>query len=247
MGLDEAIVAMNRVSEAGPKDGFWPVVFVGGCNLRCPYCLNAKVAGDPSSFAAIPMDEALRTLDSWQEDGVMVSGGEPLANPDVFELLVGLGRGGRKVGVSTNGSFPEVLSKAIADNLLSFVALDCKFAPVFDVPTLMTKPMILGGDPEYPIGVAKSLWVVREWHKRRQSAQSEVRTTLYPPLVGEEDILAIGGLVHPKSRWVLQQYRKTSGFCGAATPADPYPEAEVERLLAVAKANCEAPVEVRWP
>jgi pyruvate formate lyase activating enzyme len=246
--VDDAVVAINRISEGGPPGRFWPVVFVGGCNLRCPYCLNVSIADESRSPRPMPLSDALRVLDAWGEEGVMVSGGEPLSQPSCLDLIARLQSGGRKVGVSTNGTFPGVVGKALSLGLLSFVAVDCKFSPLTDDVDGDAKAAIVGGRcPETQGNMAETLWIIRAWHDKRSYAMSEVRTTLYPPLVDQASIEVIGRLVHPKSRWILQQYRRNSGFDGKVNPVEPYPEGKVDELLEVARRHCAAPVEVRWP
>jgi pyruvate-formate lyase-activating enzyme len=38
------IVGMNMVAEAGYPNVVCPVIFLSGCNLRCPYCLNSSIS-----------------------------------------------------------------------------------------------------------------------------------------------------------------------------------------------------------
>jgi pyruvate formate lyase activating enzyme len=250
MPANDRIVAMNRIAEAGFPDHIWPVVFVAGCNLRCPYCLNASIVEPKPGTAFIPFDDVVKQLDEWGEDGVTVSGGECcMGEGQMVEMAKDFLSRGKKVGIATNGTFPLSLFVLVHDRLASFVGMDCKFSP-FPSEVALSKASIVapGQDPTAIIrDVNESLDVIRHWHDVDKDAKSEIRTTLYPPLVGEQDIVEIAGLVHPKSKWVLQQYRPNLKFDGAGNDIAAYPDEEVERLFGVAKAICKAPVGMRWP
>ena len=82
-------------------------VFTGGCNLRCPFCHNAGLVRTPMA-AADQTDEVLSYLQSRRGilDGVCVTGGEPLLQPDLKEFLLKVKEMGFLVKLDTNGSLP---------------------------------------------------------------------------------------------------------------------------------------------
>ena len=74
----------------------WPgrvacTVFLGGCDLRCPYCHNAELLEGPFP-ETVTQDELLAFLSRRRGllDGVCVTGGEPLLRPDLPELLAAI-------------------------------------------------------------------------------------------------------------------------------------------------------------
>ncbi|HWR97690.1 MAG TPA: anaerobic ribonucleoside-triphosphate reductase activating protein [Candidatus Methanoperedens sp.] len=111
----------------------WPgriaaVLFLGGCNFRCPYCHNAELVLEPHrvpSIALADVLERLRPLRGWV-DGVVVSGGEPTLAPHLSELLGRLRSAGFEIKIDSNGSRPEVLAKLIARRLVQAVEMDVK-------------------------------------------------------------------------------------------------------------------------
>jgi pyruvate formate lyase activating enzyme len=111
----------------------WPgrlaaVVFLGGCNFRCPFCHNAELVLTPHlvpSIALADVLERLRALRGWV-DGVVVSGGEPTLSPRLPELLGRLRSAGFEIKLDTNGSRPEVLAKLFARRLVQAVEMDVK-------------------------------------------------------------------------------------------------------------------------
>jgi 7-carboxy-7-deazaguanine synthase len=81
----------------------WPTVFVRltGCPLRCGYCDTeyAFSGGDWMTF-----DEIADRVASYETRHVCVTGGEPLAQPDVIPLLELLCDRGYQVSLETSGS-----------------------------------------------------------------------------------------------------------------------------------------------
>lgn len=111
----------------------WPgklaaVLFLGGCNFRCPFCHNAELVLAAHAIPSIPLPailERLRPLRGWV-DGVVVSGGEPTLSPRLPELLGRIRAEGFAVKLDTNGSCPEVLARLIGRSLVQAVDMDLK-------------------------------------------------------------------------------------------------------------------------
>ena len=100
------------------------IVFVGGCNLRCWYCHNAEIL-DTKEFLS---DDAIlaRIKDNFLLDGVVISGGEPTLQPDLFEFAGKLRAIGMQVKLDTNGMRPEVVKEGVERGLFDYVAMDVK-------------------------------------------------------------------------------------------------------------------------
>lgn len=80
-----------------------PCTFIrlAGCNLRCSYC------DTPSAYEGgydMTGDALVRTVEEAGLDLVEITGGEPLLQPGVFDLVRVLLDGGRTVLIETNGS-----------------------------------------------------------------------------------------------------------------------------------------------
>lgn len=59
-------------------------------------------------------------------EGVCVSGGEPLLQPDMEEFLKDIKALGFAVKLDTNGSYPEKLEPLLEKRLVDYVAMDIK-------------------------------------------------------------------------------------------------------------------------
>ena len=102
-------------------------VFLGGCDLRCPFCHNAEIL-DMNAPAVMDDKEFLEFLETRRGklDGVAVTGGEPTLRPDLPELLSEIKRLGFKVKLDTTGNHPDMLKRIVAEGLVDYVAMDVK-------------------------------------------------------------------------------------------------------------------------
>lgn len=111
----------------------WPgrsaaVLFLGGCNLRCPTCHNASLAFTPSLNPPLDTEAVLKTLAArgrWL-DGTVVCGGEPTLDPGLPGLVAALRALGLPVKVDTNGMRPEVVAALLAEHPETVFAVDVK-------------------------------------------------------------------------------------------------------------------------
>lgn len=106
-------------------------VFTGGCNLRCPFCHNASLVTGAEGAAQISDGELFSYLEKRRGllDGVCVTGGEPLLQPDLADFLRRVRALGYCVKLDTNGSFPERLRELAGAGLVDYVAMDVKSSP----------------------------------------------------------------------------------------------------------------------
>lgn len=103
-------------------------VFTGGCNFRCPFCHNALLVTELPENPDYTVDEILSFLKkrSGLLDGVAITGGEPLMNPDIADFIKQIRELGYAVKLDTNGSYPDRLKSIVAKGLVDYVAMDIK-------------------------------------------------------------------------------------------------------------------------
>ena len=105
-------------------------VFLDGCNFRCPFCHNSELLG--AGFPPLMEDKELLAFLEKRKgllDGVCITGGEPLIQKELPQLLTQIKAMGYPVKVDTNGSFPEKLAQLIDAGLVDYVAMDIKNSP----------------------------------------------------------------------------------------------------------------------
>ncbi len=100
------------------------MVFVSGCNMRCWYCHNAAILDTTELLD----EEAIlvRIKDNFLLDGVVISGGEPTLQPDLFDFAKKIKDMGLEVKLDTNGLRPMVIKEGIERGLFDYVAMDIK-------------------------------------------------------------------------------------------------------------------------
>lgn len=180
----------------------WPgkissIIFLAGCNFRCPFCHNHALVLDPDQYETITWEDIkdrLAGFTGWI-DGIVISGGEPTFHPDLRELIVEIKNTGFLVKLDTNGSNPEMLAELIDSGLVSCVAMDIK-APLNELAYARAT-----GTPGYLKQVLQSLEILK-----KSNIQYLLRTTVVPTLHSEEDIMTIAGQLGDVPDWVLQKF-----------------------------------------
>ncbi|MEO0080083.1 MAG: anaerobic ribonucleoside-triphosphate reductase activating protein [candidate division WOR-3 bacterium] len=201
------------------------VIFLGGCNFNCPFCHNHQVARDDPSLPELSWELISKNLERRQRliDGVVITGGEPLLHPEIFDLCQKL-RGLRlQIKLDTNGSFPYVLKQLIELKLVDYVALDIK-------TRLDDKYSVACGRKVELAPIRRTIRLLLEG-----GLPYEFRTTLVPGLVDPEDLTAIGEAVRSARRFVLQQFVPKDAAVEAYRQKKPYSRASAEAMVAVLK------------
>ncbi len=197
------------------------VLFVRGCNFRCPFCYNPQLVREPEGEG--PSTEEilayLRRRKGWV-DGVVVTGGEPTLYPSLPEFLERIKGEGLKVKLDTNGSNPELLQELLARGLVDYVAMDVK-APLREEAYRRVA------------GVPVSLEAVRRSISLLLSSgiDYEFRTTVVPTLLEEGDLLEIAEEIRGARRYYLQQFRRTPSHVEESfSRLPPYPREFLEGI-----------------
>ena len=192
----------------------WPgklsaVAWLAGCPWRCPYCHNHALW--TSEAAQHGLDELLSLLESRKGllDGVVFSGGEPLAQDALPQAIAEVKLLGFEVGLHTGGANPQLLSKILPD--LSWVGFDVK-APweAYDRITLKV------GSAQPAL---ESLRMILD-----AGIPMEARTTWHPALLTPHDIVRLANQLKDEGvpAWRVQAYRP-DGTTGALPEETVYP------------------------
>ncbi len=86
------------------------------CNLACVHCrASAQTAPEPDELTTDQVVGLIDQLAEWSRPIFVISGGEPLMRPDVFEIAAYGTRRGLRVAVSPNGT---LLTDEVVQNLI---------------------------------------------------------------------------------------------------------------------------------
>ncbi len=198
-------------------------VFFGGCDFRCPFCHNYELV--EGSIPPIMEENALLSFLQKRQgllDGVCLTGGEPLLQNGLPDLMAAIRALGYRVKLDTNGGHPERLRKILNAKLADYVAMDIKNSPEHYPKTV--------GRPDYDLApVKESVQLLLEGE-----TDYEFRTTVVAQLHTESDFLAIGSWIRGARRYFLQPFtdRDTVPTAGLHAP----PRETMERYAALARA-----------
>ena len=173
------------------------VLFLSGCNFRCPYCHNPElVRGQPGCPAFINETWIIEFLAKRKDflDAVVISGGEPTIHDNLFEFCKKLKALGFPIKVDTNGSRPQFIHKLIQNGLVDYIAMDIKTDPL-NYSSLVTN----GFNPE---NILESIHIIMD-----SGIDYEFRTTCIKPLINEKIIENISRLIIGCKSYALQQFK----------------------------------------
>ena len=171
-------------------------VFTVGCNFRCPFCHNLSlVAGNGDRLEALTEDEVLAFLRKRKNvlEGLCLTGGEPLVQPDVEQFLCKIRDMGYKIKLDTNGAFPEKLRLLVEKGLVDYVAMDVKNSKEAYGKT---------------VGCAVDLAAIEQSVELLKSdvVDYEFRTTVTATFHSEESVKAMAQWLAGAKRLYLQQF-----------------------------------------
>jgi len=200
----------------------WPgkicsVVFVGGCNFRCPFCHNPDLISSSPQLPEIKesevLDYCLRNKDLL--DGLALTGGEPLISKkeDLVSFIQKVQKIGLLIEIETNGSNPDMIAYLLAKKLVDYIAMDIK------APLDTKKYNEVSGVKVNLNNIKKSINIIID-----SGIDYEFRTTVIPGLLNDDDILKICTQIKGASKYYLQQFRPENVFDCKLKEVKPYPQ-----------------------
>ena len=182
------------------------VIYLPGCNLRCPFCHNHELIFSDKSpkDMKIKPQLVLNHLKDKKEwiDGLTVTGGEPTFHMGMLvPFLEHVKNIGLKVKLDTNGSNPAAIRKLIDMELVDYVAMDVKAQ--------------LSDDKYHAaVGVNLSVDKIKESIKLiiGSGVDHEFRTTVVPTLVSASDIPLIAKDLIGCKLYVLQKFHNENAW-----------------------------------
>lgn len=173
------------------------VVFTQGCNFRCGFCHNPDLISSQFPVTSNQLFEKdildfLKTRVG-QLDGVVITGGEPLIQPDIGGFIAKIKELGFAVKLDTNGSSPEKLAELVNSKLVDYIAMDIK-GP-------LAKYQEICAYPNTKV-IQNSIKIIME-----SGVDYEFRTTVLPHFHEATDFKEIGELIKGAKLYTIQGFR----------------------------------------
>lgn len=172
------------------------IVFVAGCDFRCPYCYNKLLVLNSPDLIELDEDKIIEKLVSRKKllDGVVISGGEPVLQKDLPLFIEKIKELGLKVKLDTNGTNPDMIQELVDKNLIDFIAMDIK--------ATLNKYNEIAGVKVNLEAIKKSAELIMQG-----KIDYEFRTTALPDLLTRQDLLEIGKWLKGAKKYCLQQFK----------------------------------------
>lgn len=209
--------------------------FLRGCNLRCPYCYNTGlVLNNEADDNLSSVNDLFEHLEKRRNviSALAISGGEPLVNPYLKEIIRKAKTMGLSIKMDTNGMLPDRLEELIDDKDLrpDFLALDIKTSPDRYAATMLARPM----ESEKNImetALSRSAKLISTYSPDNR----EFRTVLVPGLVSKEDIKKIAAILPQDASWQFARFRNENCLNKEYNNIPPYLDQEIFDLVDYAK------------
>ncbi|CEP77377.1 MAG: anaerobic ribonucleoside-triphosphate reductase activating protein [Defluviitoga tunisiensis] len=153
------------------------VVYTPGCNFKCPWCHNWKIAytKNYSSMEEIHVLNKLIYLKK-RISAVCITGGEPTIHSYLPKFIQKLKHLRYSVKLDTNGTNPEMVKCLIENNMIDYIALDIKAKPE-------NYSKLIGKNDYLFFKISRTIDILRN-----STIDYEFRMTFVPGLSNEEDI-----------------------------------------------------------
>ena len=197
------------------------VIYLPGCNFRCPFCHSSSLVLAPESLDTVDYGD-IKTFfhekRGWM-DGVVIGGGEPTLYKNLSVLLSDIKQEGLLVKLDTNGTTPQVLKKLLDEKLLDYVAMDIK-APL----DTQKYSKATASDAEV-IDIKQSIDLLMG-----SGIDYEFRTTVAPGFIEGKDIIAIAQTIEGAKKYVLQQFSPKDTLDKSMAAVKPYKADELKQF-----------------
>ena len=174
-------------------------IFLSGCNFDCPYCHNPDlVKGCGGGSAEFDPGTVFRFIENRKGflDGVVISGGEPTLQEDLFDLCRRIKNMGFPVKLDTNGSRPRVIKRLVDERLVDYIAMDLKTDPRWYATYIKANCNASA--------ILASIEIIME-----SAIPYEFRTTCVKPIVTPEVIENVSRLINGARLYALQRFHKS--------------------------------------
>ncbi len=210
------------------------IIFLPGCNFRCPFCHNADLVLRKDELPTISEKEIFDFLNGRKGklEGVVITGGEPTLQPDLPDFIKKIKDLGFLIKIDTNGTNPKMVNKLLKEKLLDYVAVDYKgpFNKYHEY---------IGQAPSSKLQapIKQTIKLLLE-----NGLDFELRTTVVPTLHSRKDLIdmaqQLNNLAIEQSnniKWYLQPFKPTNCLDPQFRKIKPFKPNVIKRMFMEAK------------
>lgn len=199
------------------------VVQMAGCNFRCCFCNNRRIVDIKEGF--LSTSNVIENIkNNTFAEGVIITGGEPLINRDLYKFLKEIKKLGKRIRLETNGCDPNTLDDLIGANLIDFVSMDIK-APLTADEYAMNTNAICNME-----NIEKSIKVVMD-----SDVDYEFVVTIVPIHITSTDLESICSSIKGAKCLRLNQFVPGDCFDSALNHITPYKEKVIREMEGIAR------------
>ena len=199
------------------------VVQMAGCNFRCCFCNNRRIVDIKEGFLSTS-DVIENIKNNTFAEGVIITGGEPLINRDLYKFLKEIKKLGKRIRLETNGCDPNTLDDLIGANLIDFVSMDIK-APLTADEYAMNTNAICNME-----NIEKSIKVVMG-----SDVDYEFVVTIVPIHITSTNLESICSSIKGAKCLRLNQFVPGDCFDSALNHIAPYKEKVIREMEGIAR------------
>lgn len=193
------------------------IVFTYGCNLRCSYCHNPELVINPcKKDALISKSFVLSYLKKRKGliDALVITGGEPLLQPDLIPFIKKVKELDILVKLDTNGVLDDEVERILNEDIVDYWAMDVKYPSEYynqyGIDTDAIKhsiSLILNSGKEY-----------------------EFRTTYVKGIHNIKDAQGIGKMIKGCTNYYIQNFRKGKTIDSTLDSKNSFTEKELKEI-----------------
>ncbi|NBI05528.1 anaerobic ribonucleoside-triphosphate reductase activating protein [Senegalia massiliensis] len=195
------------------------VLFIKGCNFRCPYCHNSHILNSKESIDETYILTFLENRKKYIE-AVTITGGEPTLYNELYTLISKIKNKNFYVKLDTNGTNPDMLNRLVQDNLIDYIAMDIKTS--FSEYNKVTNSLVDINK------IKKSIKVIKN-----SNIDYEFRTTVCKELISEYNILDIAKHLNGSQKYILQNFRDGDTILGGINKYHSYKLEKLQEIKCI--------------
>jgi pyruvate formate lyase activating enzyme len=171
------------------------MILLRGCNFRCPYCNRPDLIAEAGED--IELSSVLKYIRENRDflEAVVISGGEPTINNDLYKLLNDLRKLKVKIKLDTNGYEPDILDDIIGAKLVDKVCINV-MAPLDNGS--YSKAAGVDADVER---IKRSLEIVGG-----SGISYEIRTVIVPGIIDHASFKTLLGGIDGMESLIIRQF-----------------------------------------